>query len=279
MKNKQQTLTLPPRSGTITEMAWSTDGKKLAAVTDRGWLFVWYIRTGTPILRRHLGRTHLRTVAWSPNGRALVVGGENGTLYRLSRLTTDPIVTFDLFPASLSRLSWSSSPLGRCLVVSGSRLTLFGAGTQAHVEYPAPILDAAWGPDGRLLAVVCANGLLDVWDAEERRSRFACTDLANPSCLGWHSDGRLAIGTTDGQMVVYDPRQGVLCEQAALATFPLHALAWGERYVQALDKVRQLQLLRGPETLTLASTPTFVLHPQGNQLATAMPGKVALVTL
>ena len=276
----EKTFFLPPKSGTIVDMAWSPNGKKLAVVTDRGWLHVWYTHTGTQLLRQHLGRTRLLTVAWSLNGRTLVIGGANGALYGVSKLTTNPIITLHLFAAPISRLSWSSSPVGRCLVVAGSRLTLLAAGTQAHVEYPSLILDAAWGPDGRRVAVVCQNGLVDVWDADQQQSVFSGSDLASPSCLCWHSDGRLAIGTRSGQMVVSDPHTGqVLSERTA--PFPLQRLSGGEHYLIASDKENQLAIWRerGTPVPAISTTPTFVLHPHRNQLAMAMPGKVALLTL
>ena len=117
-------LTLPPRSGTIIEMAWSPDGNKLAVVTDIGYLHVWYTTTGKHLLHQRLGRTRLLTVAWDRTSLSLAVGAENGVLYRLSRLTADPILSRNQFPAPITQIAWSSSPLGRCLVVCGQTLII-----------------------------------------------------------------------------------------------------------------------------------------------------------
>lgn len=142
----------------ITEMAWSPDEKKLAAVTDRGWLHVWYTATRVHFMRKKLARASLLTVAWARQGHSLAVGGENGSLYRVGRLS-DPLVSRHLFPEPVTRIAWSSSPLGRCLVVSGHDLIVMDErGTQTRFHYasvtlPGRPMAARWQWPARMVSL------------------------------------------------------------------------------------------------------------------------------
>src|SRR6185437_5502098 len=111
-------LTIPRGSGQVTDMAWSSDEKKLAVVTDRGWLLVWYVHTGARFISFKLSPKRLLCIAWDRQDRALAVGDGYGALYRVSRLS-NPIVHCHAFTEPITRIAWSSSPVGRCLVVAG----------------------------------------------------------------------------------------------------------------------------------------------------------------
>lgn len=277
------TLTLPAGAGTITDLAWSADGNKVAAVTANGYLHLWSTKHGTHVLHYRLTHAHLLTVAWARHGRALVVGGANGALYRVTRLT-QPQITRHSFPAPITRLAWSSSPLDRCLVVAGQRLTILDKrGGEALLEYQAPILDAAWAPDGRTLAVVCQDGLVEVWDADQHRSRFASTAIAGPQCLSWHIQGhRLAIGTANGTIYLYDPQAGALRQAQSLAPFALQTLAWGQGSLVARGAQGTVAFWHEQDHASvshLVSTSTLVLNPQGTVLASGHQQQVTLTAL
>ena len=277
-----ETLTLPRRSGTITEMAWSPDGKKLAAVTDQGWLHVWYTASGSHLFHQRLGRTRLLTVAWARDGRTLAAGSENGVLYRVSRLS-NPLITMHSLAAPITQIAWSSSPVGRCLIVSGQTLTVLDERGYPPVSrlYHAAILDTDWSADGRTLAVICDNGLIDVWDTDQQ-AQCSFTDLIGPQCLAWRSDGQqLAIGTSSGHLHLCDPQVGSISEGVPLVRSSIHALQWGAHGLLVGSGQGELTLMNEALTPDLPPmfTPTFVLHPQGNRLAKVQLGKVALIAL
>ncbi len=280
--DKQMLLTLPPGSGDIEELAWSPDGKKLVAVTSRGWLHIWYTRTGVHLFHQRLSRTRLLAVAWTRPGRALAIGAEDGALYYVRRLS-NPMVSKYLFADPITQLAWSSSPLERCLVVSGERLTILDRrGQETLMQYQAPILDAAWAADGRTLAVVCGDGLVDVRDADQHLCKFSSTAIVDPQCLAWRQDGRtLAVGTRSGHIHLCDPRAGSINEARSVASFPILALEWGASFLVIGGEQGDLTLWseQHQSSSLHQSIMTFGLNPQGTRLATAHLGGIALASL
>lgn len=281
MKEKHDLFPLPRGAGQVTDMAWSLDGRKLAVVTDRGWLLVWYVNTGLRLVRLKLGQRHLLCVAWDRRDRALAVGDTHGALYRVSRLSSNPLIRCQGFVEPIRRVAWSSSPLGRCLVVAGCDLILMDeSGTQTHLHYASRILDAAWSGDGRILAVVCADGLVEVVNAEQEH-RLPVEGIAAPQCLSWSKDGyRLAIGTEHGYVHLCDPLAQELSATIFCTRFPIHALKWGSDGLVLKNNQGALVWLQDQDVLPLSlrPTPTFELNSTGTQLATVQLGKVKIAT-
>jgi WD40 repeat protein len=279
MKEKHDLFTIPRGAGQVTDMAWSSDGIKLAVVTDRGWLLVWYVTTGLRLVRLKLSQRRLLCVAWDRRGRALAVGDTHGALYRVSRLSSDPLICCHGFAEPIRRIAWSSSPIGRCLVVAGCDLILMDeSGTQTHLHYASRVLDAAWSGDGRTLAVVCANGLVEIVNAEQE-SRLPVEGIAAPQCLSWRKDGRqLAIGTEHGYVHLCDPLAQELRATIFCTRFPIHALKWGSDGLVLKNDQGDLAFVQEQDVLPLSlrPTPTFELNGAGTQLATVQWGKVKI---
>lgn len=281
---EKQTLTLPATAGTITDLAWSPDGKKLAAVTDCGWLFVWRTSTSTLQIRSHLGRTHLLTVAWEHQGQALTVGSANGALYRIERLT-EPKVMTHFFEHPVTRVAWSCSPVGRCLVVSGQALTILdGRGCPPVTkQYATPILDAGWSSDGRTLAILCEDGPVEVWDTAQAVNVLTLTHIPSPRCLAWHRDGRhLSIGTAPGSIQVCDVRAKRCHPWFQVSPSPISTIKWGAHYLAVASKTTQDDFSLIDEagfTHHQPITSAFTWHPQGNLLASGHTRSIALTTL
>jgi WD40 repeat protein len=279
MKEKHDLL-IPRGSGQVIDMAWSSDGKKLAAVTDRGWLLVWYVHTRDRFVRLKLSPKRLFCVAWNRRGRALAVGDGYGALYRVSRLSSNPVVHCHGFTEPIRRISWSSSPVGRCLVVAGCELILMDeSGAETHLQYASQVLDAAWAEDGRTLAVVCADGLVEVVDAEQE-SRQPVEGIPAPQCLSWRKDGQqLAIGTEQGYVHLCDPRANTGGMAVFCTRFPIRTVEWGSDGLVLKNDQGHLAFLQEQDVLPLDSlrpTPTFALNVAGTQLATVQRGKVAI---
>ncbi|HEU5380001.1 MAG TPA: WD40 repeat domain-containing protein [Ktedonobacteraceae bacterium] len=279
MKEK---LFIPRGTGRITDMAWSPNGRKLAAITDRGWLLVWYPSSAQRIVSLQLCHRQLLCVAWSQQGTSLIVGDGRGALYRVEELSApSPVIHCHLFDFAIRKISCSPGTRGRrYLVVSGSTLILMDeGGTETHLLYPTEILNAAWAEDGCTLAVVCADGLVELVDASQEQKRQPLAGVLCPQCLAWQKDGNLlAIGTTHGTVHLYDPPTNTLGEAVVCSRFPIRALAWGGGGLLLKDEMNGLTFVQEQEALPLASirTTTFALNRAGTQLATVQLNSVAI---
>lgn len=283
------TLYAPPQIGDVVDLAWEPNGKRLAAVSRSGYLCVWSTIDGTLLLWKRLTRTSLLTVAWARQGNALATGSADGWIYRVENLkAADPLVCNYPFPNAVTKIAWSPSPVGRCLVLSGPILTILDerGGEPLQIRYPDAIQDAAWAADGRTLAVLCRNGLVEIWDANVRRTRCSLMDIAAPRCLSWHRDGRqLAVGTMTGQIQVCDLQGQELQRTPKLSSFPLATVRWGKTYLAVVSDqgvalwdgvtLRNLDL---PEKVSRGPLP-LIFDPQGEQVALSTQHTVSITAL
>ncbi len=155
--------------GTTSSLAFSPDGRFLAAGTDVGQLYLckvdWQVEEGT-LLSNSAGKGRIASIAWSNDGRLLAMAGEEGVELR----STSDLGLVSTLPIS-GTTSVAFSPDGRLLAVgfaSGAlRLYQVGDGTLLRVlEGPADsVTSLAFSPDGKLLAVGVNDGTVWVWGA------------------------------------------------------------------------------------------------------------------
>lgn len=175
----------PASPDSFSALAWSPDGKRLAASTQ-GKIWLWDLATGsyTPIFVAPLPGEKIRALAWSPNGRYLAVGSD---LIRV------------IEPAS-GRPLWSYSPDYPYLPVPGQ---------------PTQTTALAWSPDGNRLAMATQHFdrrcFVNVWNVHSTAPGNSFPDAScsnGVSSLSWSSDSRY-VASTDGQNIqAWDAQSG-----------------------------------------------------------------------
>lgn len=280
------TLALPPQTGSITALAWSEDNTHIAAVSTSGMLVIWQARSGACLLHQRVTRARLCAVAWSRQGRSLLLGSEHGTL-SVFHLPSRTLVHSTTFPEPVAQIAWSPNAVDtRFFVRTGTTLHLFSQGQlePRDLRYPTLLVDACWSPDGQSLALVCANGLVEVCDTCTRRVIWQQTRSQSVALrVTWDVTGhRLAIGMADGTIQMQDMRTGQGGAPLPLSRFPIQALRWGERYLVAGSE-REVAFWcdaeKSPHRQPIEALPPFTFDTNGAVLATAWPRAVALTTL
>lgn len=278
-------LTLAPSHhfvGAISKLCWSPDGSRLAAASDSGSVAVWETCTGTCLFEQRVARQPITALAWTGQQRCLLVGSDDGTL-RLLHLSTRTLALAYTFPERISRIAWCPNAVeNRFFVVTGKTLRLFiqRKPEPLTLRYATPLLDACWKPDGQHIALVCQNGLVEVWDVLHRRTLWRqLSPCIQPSGITWDATGqRLAIGTRAGTLQVHRWEDDQPEEEVPLARYPLQALHWGEYglvarsedgmvcwHARAQDTSRQP--LPAPTTLTLDAQGTLLAMAQQRTIA------------
>lgn len=198
-------LTLPRSAGRLCAVAWEPGGNKLVAVTSTGWVLLWETSTGVLLHQKQITRAPLLSVAWARQERCLAVGCQNGTLRMLDE---DLFVhaTYP-FPTAVTRLAWAPHIVGACLIVAGTSVTLVREErrTPLVLQYQRAVVDATWSGDGRQMAILCADGVLEIWQARTRRlvQRFLTEPIAESS-LQWDQACRtVAIAEPTGTLQWY----------------------------------------------------------------------------
>lgn len=179
-------LVLPRLAGHICDVAWAPLGTHLAAVSSAGWVFVWDSSTGELLQQKRVTRTPLLSVAWARQGTCLAVGGQEGIVRMLDEhLTVCAAYPFD---APVTRIAWAPHIVGACVIVTGQQVTMLREDnrTTRVLRYHSAVLDAAWSGDGRQMAILCAGGLVEIWQARQLKliHRFSTQPMANGS-LFW----------------------------------------------------------------------------------------------
>ena len=118
-------LTLQVETGELSPallgLAWSPDGKKMAAVgslrhldtgADDGMILVWDAQTGQQeeLLTAGMHDSRLWAVAWSPDGRFLACGTTGSELFVWNMVNDTPLARLVGHREIIDRLAWSPSP-------------------------------------------------------------------------------------------------------------------------------------------------------------------------
>lgn len=181
-------------------LAWSPDGKRLAAAAVSGPVVVFDAATGKPLheLAGHgFGTT---AVAWQPGGNVLATAGQDGKVRLWDTTTGTEAAALDGGAAWVEHLAWNAA--GTLLAsAAGKKARVWDAAGKLVRELPpqaGTVTDLGWRPGTTHLAVL-AYGAATVYDpaaGDEPVRRFEWK--GSPLALAWSPDGAvLAHGNQD----------------------------------------------------------------------------------
>jgi WD40 repeat protein len=254
------TLTDPNRGEGIAGVAFSQDGRILAAADDgNGRIYLWNIATRTiTATLTDPGNHGISDVEFSPDDR--VLAADDNTKTYLWNLATRKIT------------ETLNGPVG-------------GIG----------LADIAFSPDGQLLATVCTNGSTDLWDVATGGRNYTLTD---PDAFGSHfvdasfsPRGYPFLATVDSDGYVYiwnfiDGRLAATLEDDNILSNSTVAFSPGGGSIATADGLGNIYLWDvSLRAVTATLTPPgrgFVIFnrimftPSGNLLAVGANGRIYL---
>jgi WD40 repeat protein len=209
--------TLEAQAGNVNEIAWSPDGRFLAAGSPDGLICLFEVKTGELVHRLDRGDKLVWSLAFSPDSRWLASGAHEGTINLWS------VEKGELHKSLTRHESWVRSlafaPDGRTLA-SGSndqKIILWdletGERRRTLAGHDERILSLRFSPDGKSLASAGGDGLLLIWPVEAGEEPL----IRCPSGGGWQRsiafspDGRLiATGGEDRSIRLWRAADGTL---------------------------------------------------------------------
>jgi WD40 repeat protein/serine/threonine protein kinase len=232
---RRELFTLQGHPRSVTSLAWSPDGTRLASANGDRTITIWDAATGKErcTLRGHAGPgASINCVAWGADGTRLASTSADGLVLVWDVGTRQVVRTLRGHHGDVLSATWSPDGTRLASVGKGDkavRIWDVAAGRQvcAIDVSPDPVRAVSWAPGGdRLVISDLYNGpagKVKVWDG-----RTGQVVLTLPTGAGtpakWSPDGKwLAALCPGGALTVWDARTG---EQAFTLGGSLYSPAW-----------------------------------------------------
>lgn len=233
----------------VTAIAWSPNGKTLAASSAAGEVMLWRDwpskgKANWPLIPLQIGdHQSVDCLAFSRGGQLLAAGGQNGRvqiwhlpLEEVGAYRCRPSYTLDNAPAWIEHLAWSSTR-NQLAFSSGRDVQVWDADTgniDATLNFDtSSVISLGWRCDGQHLAVGGYQGV-KVWNSQNWNDDPYVLEIPSASlAIAWSPDGKyLASGNLDRTLTVlewHNPHPWVM------QGFPgkIRQLAWSEATTQA----------------------------------------------
>jgi WD40 repeat protein len=200
--------------GPVYAVAFSPDGKSLAAGSIDGGLSLWDASDGRELVRFTGAGGGVRALAFTADGRLAAAGGDGVVrLWDAKRPagnateTRGPSYAYPKAGGGIDGLA--ASPAGLLAVAADDgTVNLYEAATgKERHRLPTAGLAArgvAFSPDGKSVAAVLSRDAVHVWDAESG-NLLRSFKAEGAACLAFRPDGgRLAVGTFDNRVLLVE---------------------------------------------------------------------------
>ncbi|MBV8782534.1 MAG: PD40 domain-containing protein [Phycisphaerae bacterium] len=152
--------TLPGHTATVTAIAFSPDGKRLASTSDDGTLKIWDIAAKKQIASLDGVANNRNTVHFSPDGKTVITLAAGPRLLVVDAETGKAKQPIEIADLPGGAMWFDQSPDGKSIAVVGrSTLRVYDVGTgkmtsgyEVHSQYAIP--GVAFSPDGKSVATV-----------------------------------------------------------------------------------------------------------------------------
>jgi WD40 repeat protein/DNA-binding SARP family transcriptional activator len=211
----EEVITLTGHEPKLTTVAFSPDGRKIAAGSDlTDSPPVWDVETGELLFTLNGHEDTVRAVTFSPDGSRIVTGSWDGTA-RLWNAATGEQQAVLRASEEEAVLTVAFSPDGHSIVIgdtNGDVTVWDGAGLEkirTLLGHRAEVVGLAFGPDGMFLTA-SGDGTTNVWDFDTGDVSVTFRGhTARVNQVVVSPDGaRIATSSDDGTVRLWDPATG-----------------------------------------------------------------------
>ena len=200
--------------GSVTAVAFSPDGHRIASGSDDGTVRLWDATAGQTVQIIEVHKGGVRCVAFSPDGNRIASGGDDGKLRLWDAATGQPLRTTEGHEGGVRSVAFS--PDGRHIASGGhdGALRLWDASTGQPLRTMEGnkgwVSCVAFSPDGRYITSGGGDGTLRLWDTATGQPLWTLEGHKGGGyCVAFSPDGRhIASGGHDSALRLWDAATG-----------------------------------------------------------------------
>ncbi|MBI3726404.1 WD40 repeat domain-containing protein, partial [bacterium] len=196
----------------VTAIAWSPDGRRLAATGRNGYVRVFETTRGTLSGEAKCDWSWAFSLAWSPDGRELASGNHEGVVQVWDASNLSPLRMLQDHRGTVNwaiAVAWSPDGKRVASSLKAGKVVLQnanGEGQEVALECSrAPTSAAAWSPDSKRLATGADDGKIRLFDGASGRKLDELTAPGSVGSISWSPDGRFfAAGCGEHSVLLWD---------------------------------------------------------------------------
>jgi WD40 repeat protein len=202
-----EVLRAPHQPSTVTDVAWSIDGRRVGVACYGG--VRWYERKRESLVlaRTFEWKGSLLCLHVAPDGRHAASGNQDSSVH-VWRLWSGRDMEMTGYPEKIDRIAWH--PASRLLAVGGpGDITVWDFGGSGPEGSTPRQIDAhemrmtalVYSPDGTVLATTAADGWLKLWGDSDTTPVASWSCSAGITSMCWSPESRRVVaGTVDGDL-------------------------------------------------------------------------------
>ncbi|UCF07668.1 MAG: hypothetical protein JSW28_08500, partial [Thermoplasmata archaeon] len=213
---------------TITQIAWSPDGRFLATPSVDKTIRIWDVARGECVAVLEGHRSGVTCVAWSPDNKYIASGSHDGTIryWNISlkkcekspiRFPDDSLLDISWTPSGKHLICSTATPKNNPIATEGWSWNYQKGKPKELSQLTITLQEFALSPDGKLIASAGYHpdiGYLDILKSINGESIITLdksSEWRNSYDVTWAPNGRIiATGSQDGAVYLWDPHTGEL---------------------------------------------------------------------
>ena len=212
----------------VIDLAWSPDGKYIAAASVLGPVTIFDGRRQAVIHAFEGHEFGTMSIAWRPDSKALASAGQDGKIRLWDMTSGEATHSLDGGAAWVERLAWSGGERPMLASAAGRKLKLWSAVGDLVRECPdhqSTISDIQWKPSARQLASIAYGGVT-LWDPQQSEAVRRLEWKGSSLVIAWSPDGKhIATGDQDSTVHFWIMSTGNDLEMSGYPT-KVRELSW-----------------------------------------------------